>query len=92
MSSNIGTQSPPLEATNEHIPMGSSSVSDAHDAAKPGVKDVDQRAEYFHEKGDNSGVKDNTSGSAGNDISSASTQAEKSAQSVTNKQREHREM
>ncbi|KIJ32132.1 hypothetical protein M422DRAFT_266066 [Sphaerobolus stellatus SS14] len=80
-----GTQSPPLEATNEHIPMGISGVSDAHAAPKP-MKDVDQRGEYFGQ-GESTGP---NPASAGDDIASAAAQAEKSAQSVTNQHREQR--
>ncbi|KAH7906988.1 hypothetical protein BJ138DRAFT_1161245 [Hygrophoropsis aurantiaca] len=39
-----GTQSPPLEATGEHIPMGVSSIDGS--CSKP-MKDVDQRAGAF---------------------------------------------
>ncbi|KIJ59375.1 hypothetical protein HYDPIDRAFT_118590 [Hydnomerulius pinastri MD-312] len=39
-----GTQSPPLEATGSHIPMGVSSIDGS--CSKP-TRDIDQRAEYF---------------------------------------------
>ncbi|KAF8556048.1 hypothetical protein OG21DRAFT_1483390 [Imleria badia] len=39
-----GTQSPPLEATGAHIPMGISSIDGT--CSKP-MKDIEQRAEYF---------------------------------------------
>jgi len=43
-----GTQSPPLEATGEHRPMGISSVNNP-DAKIEVVPDCEQRAEYFQE-------------------------------------------
>jgi len=43
-----GTQSPPLEATGEHEPMGISSVNDP-DAKVEVVPDSVQRAQYFQE-------------------------------------------
>ncbi|KAF9219503.1 hypothetical protein BS17DRAFT_789143 [Gyrodon lividus] len=39
-----GTQSPPLEATGSHIPMGVSSIDGS--CSKP-MKDIEQRAAYF---------------------------------------------
>jgi len=39
-----GTQSPPLEATGSHIPMGVSSIDGS--CSKP-KKDIEQRAAYF---------------------------------------------
>ncbi|KIJ15887.1 hypothetical protein PAXINDRAFT_76611 [Paxillus involutus ATCC 200175] len=41
MSSISGTQSPPLEATGSHIPMGVSSIDGS--CSKP-MKDIEQRA------------------------------------------------
>ncbi|KAF9653492.1 hypothetical protein BDM02DRAFT_3182512 [Thelephora ganbajun] len=43
-----GTQSPPLEATGEHVPMGISSVNNP-DAKIEVVPDSEQRAQYFQE-------------------------------------------
>jgi len=43
-----GTQSPPLEATGEHKPMGISSVNNP-DAKIEVVPDSEQRAQYFQE-------------------------------------------
>jgi len=43
-----GTQSPPLEATGEHEPMGISSVNNP-DTKIEVVPDSEQRAEYFQE-------------------------------------------
>ncbi|CUA77522.1 hypothetical protein RSOLAG22IIIB_02537 [Rhizoctonia solani] len=40
-----GTQSPPLEATGEHQPVGAADKSGQR--LEPGVKDVEQRAAYF---------------------------------------------
>ncbi|KAH7886832.1 hypothetical protein F5I97DRAFT_1058065 [Phlebopus sp. FC_14] len=39
-----GTQSPPLEATGSHIPMGVSCIDGT--CSKP-ARDIDQRADYF---------------------------------------------
>ncbi|KAI9567512.1 hypothetical protein HD554DRAFT_2107715 [Boletus coccyginus] len=39
-----GTQSPPLEATGSHLPMGVSSIDGT--CSKP-MKDIEQRAGYF---------------------------------------------
>ncbi|KIM67323.1 hypothetical protein SCLCIDRAFT_108075 [Scleroderma citrinum Foug A] len=39
-----GTQSPPLEATDSHVPMGVSSIDGT--CSKP-TKDIHQRAAYF---------------------------------------------
>ncbi|KAG6377541.1 hypothetical protein JVT61DRAFT_15355 [Boletus reticuloceps] len=39
-----GTQSPPLEATGSHIPMGVSSIDGT--CSRP-MRDIEQRAEYF---------------------------------------------
>ncbi|KAF8843913.1 hypothetical protein BDN67DRAFT_963788 [Paxillus ammoniavirescens] len=44
MSSISGTQSPPLEATGSHIPMGVSSIDGS--CSKP-MRDIEQRAAYF---------------------------------------------
>ncbi|KAG6826972.1 hypothetical protein H0H92_013710 [Tricholoma furcatifolium] len=41
-----GTQSPPLEATGEEVPMGASSVDRVGEKI-PFVKDIDQRRQYF---------------------------------------------
>ncbi|KAG9313537.1 hypothetical protein JVU11DRAFT_5864 [Chiua virens] len=42
--SSSGTQSPPLEATGSHLPMGVSSIEGT--CSRP-MKDTEQRAEYF---------------------------------------------
>ncbi|KAJ3716818.1 hypothetical protein DFJ43DRAFT_1100536 [Lentinula guzmanii] len=43
-----GTQSPPLEATGEHKPMGASSVESAQKGAQvEAVPDYEQRKQYF---------------------------------------------
>ncbi|THU92834.1 hypothetical protein K435DRAFT_862090 [Dendrothele bispora CBS 962.96] len=47
-SSTSGTQSPPLEATGEHKPMGASSVASAG-ANIDVVPDVEQRKQYFEQ-------------------------------------------
>ncbi|KAG8720542.1 hypothetical protein FRC08_018895 [Ceratobasidium sp. 394] len=71
-----GTQSPPLESTGEHQPIGAASKD-----GKPlpeGVKDSEQRAAYFG--GESSGPKAE-SGSTGEAI----TAAEKAAKDVESK-------
>ncbi|KAI6043880.1 hypothetical protein EDC04DRAFT_2645852 [Pisolithus marmoratus] len=47
-----GTQSPPLEATGSHIPMGVSSINGS--CSKP-TKDIDQREGYFSDAVSRSG-------------------------------------
>ncbi|KDQ58674.1 hypothetical protein JAAARDRAFT_193207 [Jaapia argillacea MUCL 33604] len=48
-----GTQSPPLEATGSHIPMGASSVEQAMNTKGPCqcayVSDREQRSQYFED-------------------------------------------
>ncbi|GLB42056.1 hypothetical protein LshimejAT787_1100710 [Lyophyllum shimeji] len=46
MTSVGGTQSPPLEATGEHRPIGASSVHRVGERLEA-VKDIDQRRQYF---------------------------------------------
>ncbi|KAF5345941.1 hypothetical protein D9758_011431 [Tetrapyrgos nigripes] len=57
-----GTQSPPLEATGEHKPMGQSSVSSEGQKVDV-VPDAEQRKQYFSE--DSKSASDETSRAAG---------------------------
>ncbi|KAF8586589.1 hypothetical protein K439DRAFT_935003 [Ramaria rubella] len=82
MSSGAGTESPPLEATGEHVPMGASSISGPEANPEPAL-DVEQRAEYL--EGGNAKSKDTSSGSAGTDVQAAASRATDSANKVQEK-------
>ncbi|KAK7463128.1 hypothetical protein VKT23_007712 [Stygiomarasmius scandens] len=59
-----GTQSPPLEATGEHKPMGASSVASVGTNIDV-VPDTEQRKQYFDDGGQTSTSDDSTKQTGG---------------------------
>jgi len=78
--SNGGTQSPPLENTGEHKPIGAADKSGAK--LEEGVKDSVQRSGYFG--GDGAGKQATDSGSGVSDA--AISGAESAGQNIETKQ------
>ncbi|CAE6335935.1 hypothetical protein RSOLAG1IB_02232 [Rhizoctonia solani AG-1 IB] len=71
-----GTQSPPLESTGEHRPIGA--ADKGGQPLKEGVKDSEQRAAYFGGKGNSSDIT-NTGGKIPDE---AIAGAQKAAESI----------